>query len=852
MAAARGSTHRPPREIYPPRNAAQARVLDLGISGPELARTGLAPKQSGYLWLSGEGRPQGDQRARLFARWPELEPELWDYPPPGVEETAIEAQRRRTQQARQQTLQGKSPLSRGRVLPTRGPGNTGAPVLPTPATTIEDGSRHARQQRVMTASEQYAATELLLRALEAKTEDALDALSDYERVTAHAGFRAMRAQLLEILACDENLHGQMLAVLPEPDPAGTVAKLRAVREELESIWKERDADAQHLLACGAYSQANKIDGQNRRVRRLLERARMARVPLKEVLALRAWQAVSGAAANILRDNRDAVAVCAEELEVSSEAFSQELARVLRETSAIVWPCPRYQADILGFFREILGVEPYDKQAEMLLMVQDNPWTATRSGHRVGKSLNLNGIALWLYCSFERMRVFMTAPTERQLIEVDWRELRIRKAESGICVECRKANAAKPAHLRAPAPCPHSAKIDGVLAEKPKGGLKSEDFRQVTGFTAKDAEGTAGLAGGNIAFLVEEASGVNRSVFVAIKGNLAGGGRLALFGNPTRSEGEFFDAFHSLAKKEDGSGFYVTMTISSWDSPNVRAGRIVIPGLATTEWCEARKEEWGEDSALYKIRVIGEHATEEDGRLFSVQLVTEAEARWELEEHDGGPLYIGIDPAGPSGLGDDSGFAPRRGDKILEVYAKKKLDEDGHLSEALGLIAKYGNKGEIATINLDSEGVGAGIVSRFQQYAASNPGVLRVFGIRSSSAAYVEPHIYHTERDELSANFARWCRRGGAIPTDIKLAAEMHAHELKMKLTPRGELMKVTPKDAIIRELHRSPDRYDACALSCVEQGVDQEAAHAAPEPAGGRGPGGTLDPHAAGSIDPYG
>lgn len=829
-------------DSLPPRNAAQVVLRALGVKGPALARAGRVSTPTGYRWLAGDGRPDPAASARIAEVWPQIDPDLWFAAPPGVEPTPSELardvrarKRARTRQLGQPTI-GDEPAPR----------------------SIEEAAREARG-RVMTAAEKHAATSLLLRSLEAKIEDAIDSLTNYERITAHAGFRKMRRHLLSILKCDPALHQQMLVVLPEPDPEGTAAQLRAIRTELESISEQKRNEAQHFMSYGAYAEANKIDRQRRDVERLLEQARLTAVPMPKLLALKAWAAISGVAAHVLRENREALEVCREELEESNEPFSHAMAEVFRGTSAIVWPCERYQKDILGFFREILGIAPYDKQAEALLLVQDNDWSAIKSGHRTGKSLNLCGVGLWFFCSFPEARVFVTAPTERQLIEIDWRELRMRHAASGLCVACVAKNKTLPPHLQTAAPCEHSAKVGGDLKEKPKGGLHSEDFRQLTGFTARDAESVQGLAGRNVLFLVEEASGVKRSTFVAIKGNLAGGGgkdsgataKIALWGNPTRNEGEFFDAFHGK-KKVEGEGFYATMTISSWDSPNVKADRVVVPGLATRSWCEDRRIEWGENSAEYKIRVLGEFALEQDGKLFSVKIVSDSEERWQLEDaDDSGPLYIGYDPAGEVGANDEHGFAPRRSKRILEVYALRGLDEDAALGEILQIIARWGKRGEVATVNVDYEGVGVRYVARLQAYAASNPNVLRVFGIRSSSAAYTEPHVYHTERDELSGLFARWVREGGAIPTDVKLAREMALHDMSMKLTARGEKLKVTPKDFIIRELKRSPDRYDACALSCVEQGPVEEVTEKPAEAAGGRIAGGALDPHADSPMDPY-
>jgi hypothetical protein len=114
----------------------------------------------------------------------------------------------------------------------------------------------------------------------------------------------------------------------------------------------------------------------------------------------------------------------------------------------------------------------------------------------------------------------------------------------------------------------------------------------------------------------------------------------MFSNGTKNEGEFFEAFTSK------QNYYHTIRVSSEETPNVVSGEVLIPGLATREWVEEKKIEWGEDSALYKIRVKGEHAIHEEGRIFSVHLIGQAEARWAITP-DAGRLFVGLDPAGES-------------------------------------------------------------------------------------------------------------------------------------------------------------------------------------------------------------
>jgi phage terminase large subunit len=513
---------------------------------------------------------------------------------------------------------------------------------------------------------------------------------------------------------------------------------------------------------------------------------------------------------------------------------------------VQWPSPRWRTDPVRFFREVLGVEPWSRQIEVIEAVRDHPRVAVRSGHKVSKSHTAGGLSLWFYSSFEDARVVMTSTTARQVDQILWREFRMMHARAGLCVECKARNCELGPREQIERPCEHSALIGGVPGELARTGLKSPDFREVVGFTAREAEAIAGYSGRNVLFIVDEASGVPAEIFEAIEGNRAGGARVALWGNPTQNEGEHYAAFHT--KKE----FYFTATISSEESPNVVEGRDVISGLATRDWIEEKKREWGEDSALYKIRVKGVHAEHEEGKIFSVHAIGQAEARW-WDTPEAGRLFVGLDPAGPSGFGDETVGAPRRGLKILALRAERGLDENAHLAWLLRLLGEFRLPREVPVVVLDRDGdVGAKVYYALRDHAENHPNDFELVAVRSSDKAARQPSVYDRMRDELTGNFEAWIKEGGAIPEDVKLAAEMHAPSWILQVNGR---LKVTAKDQLRKLLGRSPDRYDASALSAWEPlslgdaADDESEPPAAPDPGGARA---GEDPDELGSaLDPY-
>ncbi len=495
---------------------------------------------------------------------------------------------------------------------------------------------------------------------------------------------------------------------------------------------------------------------------------------------------------------------------------------LQISTRVRFPSSLYANNPEGFFRNVLGVEPWGKQVEIMNAVRDYNRVAVVSGHKIGKSSVCAGIALWRYCSFPDARVVMTSTTARQVDQILWRELRMMHARSGRCLQCK---ADDPEGLLIARPCEHSALIDGELGDLARTGLKSHDFREIVGFTAREAEAMQGVSGSELLYICDEASGIPDLIFEAIEGNRAGGAKILLVGNGTKNEGEFFEAFHAKSK------YYTTFTVSSEQTPNVLAGREVVPGLATRAWVEEKREEWGEHSPLYIIRVRGGFALGEDNKIFSTLTIMQAEARWETTE-PAGRLFIGMDPAGETGTGDDSCVSVRRGLKQLETRVRQGLDAEAHLIWALQLMAAHALPREVPVLVIDSEGpIGFKLATYVRQYLEqaefTHTPPFDFVAVRASGNAQRRPDIYERMRDELVKNLEEWMRAGGAIVTDTRLAKELHQYEWTQGKRGRH---KATDKIKIKKIIGRSPDRFDALALSVWESRALQRAESPPPSP----------------------
>lgn len=501
----------------------------------------------------------------------------------------------------------------------------------------------------------------------------------------------------------------------------------------------------------------------------------------------------------------------------SETLATSLARRLRKKADELEP-PETDADRVrafpqdpyGFAREILGIDLWSRQREIVESTTQHKRVATVSGHKVGKSTALAVLALWFYCSFPGARVVIMAATDRQVNGIIWREIKRLVRNARV-----KIPGADQIHVRA------------------SSGLSDpSDFSEVRGYTAKEAEAVAGTSGAYILYLIDEASGVGAPIFQAIEGNRAAGNAwIFLISNPTRADGEFYEAFHARSKRRIGEAGYHTIHIDSRESPNItgewreleewdrKAGAwckraTPIPGLAVQQWVDEKLQEWGEDHSLFKIRIAGLFAVAEDAKIFPAMLLAEAQERWdeppgELE----GRLYIGADPAGDGDGGDASTFCVRRGLRVLEFRKRHGLSPERHIAEIEDLRTTHATKGESPVVCVDSEGeTGWKVYVRLKEFS-DRRRTFDLARIRSSEKAIREPLIYDRIRDELYANARAWMREGGAIPENAELEADLHAPEFVSNI--RGRL-KATPKKDLRELLGRSPDLGDSFLLACWE------------------------------------
>lgn len=440
-------------------------------------------------------------------------------------------------------------------------------------------------------------------------------------------------------------------------------------------------------------------------------------------------------------------------------------------------------DPVAFCSDILNVELWERQQEIAQAVANHDRIAVKSGHKIGKSRLAVALSIWWVFTHLQGRVILLTPSHDLIKNSLWKDLR---------------------HLfeNARFPLGEPPNID------PRTGWRLSGGRSVVAVVPSKPESLQGLAGPSQLIIVDEAAGIDEHLFPAIYGSLAGGGKLLLTGNPTKTSGSFYEAFHSQRDR------WATFTVASTETPNFHGSSI--PGLATPDWVAERLLEYGsEDNPEYQARVLGEFPSQQSNALISVAAVQAAQSRapaLNSRSHVSGPLYVGVDVAR---FGDDSStICVRRSNRVYKIFAHQGLDSIQLGQKVIEAIKPFSSPTEVATVRVDEGGVGSGVVDFLRRIANQNH--LKVVPVNASNRAK-DPNRFVRARDE-----AWWAIREfladptSELPNDQKLAAELVSPTYG--LDARGRIQ-VESKDSLKKRLRRSPDRADALALSLYEPAV---------------------------------
>lgn len=424
-----------------------------------------------------------------------------------------------------------------------------------------------------------------------------------------------------------------------------------------------------------------------------------------------------------------------------------------------------------FVQQVLGVTDIEKwQFRALCDLVKRDHHSIRSGHGVGKSAFLSWAILWYTATHFPCKVPCTAPTKHQIEDVLWGELALwrRKMKQGLA-DMFEVTSERMYFKMAPDECYAVART-----------ARSDNPDALQGFHSE-----------NLLFVVDEASGVPDEIFQPLEGALSTpGAKSIMAANPTRTRGYFYDSHHRNRAQ------FNVIRVSCEDSSRV-----------SPKYVEKMKAQYGVESNVYKVRVLGEFPSESADVLIPLSAAEAAVGR-EVETTDHLLPIWGLDVAR---YGEClNSLAKRRGNTLLEPVRTW-----GNVSTMVtvgNLMYEYENTPEKERpheIVIDVVGVGGGVVDRALELG------LPVRGVNVGEAA---PKTDQLKRFQNLRAYLWWEMREWFVGLGCKIPEEdsdfliSELTDVHYALTSSGKIAIEGKKEMLERGV-ASPDRADSLMLT---------------------------------------
>lgn len=461
------------------------------------------------------------------------------------------------------------------------------------------------------------------------------------------------------------------------------------------------------------------------------------------------------------------------------------------TDRVAPPERKWLRDPRGWAKERAAIDLWSKQTEIMEMVRDNRKTAIASCHEIGKSFTAATAVCWWLDTHPPGEAFVvtTAPTAPQVKAILWREINRIHERAGLKGRTNLTE----------------WYLGGELVAY---GRKPSDYSE---------NSFVGIHARYVLIVLDEACGIPKSLWDAASTLAANEhSRILAIGNPDNPSGEFANVCKT------GSGWAV-MHIGYADTPNFTGepvSALVADSLIHPAWVQDRKDYWGEESALFQSKCMGQFPTVGDP--WQVVPIAWADQCRYLEFPGGRkPVEAGVDV----GAGNDrTVVVVREGNRVK--CAKWFVNPDP--MQSVALIAAYLMEHKVDCVKIDSIGVGWGLYGRLRELskrnnpssslATHNADVVPINVAESHSEG--KEHLYMNKRAEMWWEIGReYCRlkRWDLSGLDRKLLDDV-LNELTM---PKYEIVdsqgkiKIEPKEKIRERLRASPDLAEGLLLAFV-------------------------------------
>lgn len=482
-------------------------------------------------------------------------------------------------------------------------------------------------------------------------------------------------------------------------------------------------------------------------------------------------------------------------------------------------------------KDVLGIEPWSKQRDILNSVQNNIRTAVRSCHGSGKSYIASILAAWWVSTrpLGEAIVVTTAPTYHQVHSILWEDIR----KHHINAAQRYKDGLSPLEL------------PGYITQSDQ--WKSDDG-MLLGFGRKPADnndhGFQGIHRRYVLVIVDESCGIRANLFTAVEAiTTTENSRILAIGNPDDPATHFFDFFRNKLD-EDGNPIWTKIDISSFDSPNytidheghyegcededclergwaVRWDRDknidphTLPLLPNKTWVESRRLDWGEDSPLWASKVCGRFPDTTTNTLYSMSTIYTGH-EVEVTPLSQEKVVLGVDVA-RFGADYSTVYMAERGlvngtsqngmkVRLLDAWAQADAVETVNRIHQLAL------KNAVHEVRIDGEGMGGPMLDMLSKLADTT---YRVVSMRGSAASpdrfrWLNARAWWYSEGEVMM-------RNGLIdidPRDEKLRDELLAHQYHFR--NQFSSLQIESKDEMERRGIKSPDYADAFSYAVAD------------------------------------
>lgn len=411
--------------------------------------------------------------------------------------------------------------------------------------------------------------------------------------------------------------------------------------------------------------------------------------------------------------------------------------------------------------------------------------AIASGQGTGKTATVAGAATWNACKAPMNRSVVLAPTMETFSQ-------------GLLAELRTAVINGPSFLR-----------EMFSFYKDRVRMFNVTGWEIIGRTSGNPIALQGIHNEYLGVFGDEASGLDDMSLEVFKGTLSNPyPLLMLTGNPNRATGPFHDAVFTDKMAGDWRRYRWT----SLDSP-----------FADTERDEMLRREYGEQSDIYRVRVLGLPPLADRDAVLRSSTIEEAMCRADSAEIMGGswaetvplegyehPIQIGLDLA-RSATGDESVIAVRHNSKVtFEAYLG--WEPLAVVQRAFEIQREMGAADSDVLYVVDADGLGQGVLGAF--YASGKT----VHEFHTSSASFrgdfsnAMTEAWFDMRDLLQAHGADGTAAALELPRDTRLAEQLRSR--KFKMLPSNKIALESKREHLTHS-GGSPDRADAVAYCCA-------------------------------------